>query len=150
MEKKTKITKVQFLKDVRTEIENIKKYARKSEIQKLDFDTFNPLSVSRCIYGQMSGACDSSRGSNLIYKCCERVMPQPDTEETVKRGGWKHIQKYLNGHIKKTFKSGKAYKEARAEKYAYLSSLEAYIQLPSAKTKNIISYLRGESERLVL
>lgn len=51
----------------------LKKHATKKEISKLDISDFNPDSESRCIYGLMTGHCESERANELILKCCERV-----------------------------------------------------------------------------
>jgi len=46
-----KLSKPDYLKAVRTELENIKKYATQDQIDQLDFDKFDPGSNTDCIYG---------------------------------------------------------------------------------------------------
>lgn len=58
---------------VQEEIANLKKYATKEELSKLDFECFNGLSPTSCIYGQMTGYCNNARAVDLIRLSCERV-----------------------------------------------------------------------------
>jgi hypothetical protein len=54
------------------EAESIRQYATFQERGRLDFETFNPSERSYCIYGQMTGHCDSERGKELIRLCAIR------------------------------------------------------------------------------
>ena len=69
-----KISKKEFLKDVKHEIDMLKKYGTKEELDRLNFSTFNPNMVIDCIYGQMTGSCMSSRAKELMDKSCIRTM----------------------------------------------------------------------------
>ncbi|MEK6879624.1 MAG: hypothetical protein AABY22_08460 [Nanoarchaeota archaeon] len=55
------------------EANNLKKYAAKIEIERLDFEILNPSSYSKCIYGQLTGDCFSQRAENLIKSCCTKI-----------------------------------------------------------------------------
>lgn len=66
------IKKESFLKAVKKELQNIKKYATSLEISKL----INGIKRSglhnykdRCVYGLMTGNCDNDRGCELVEKC---------------------------------------------------------------------------------
>lgn len=50
-----------FLKQVITELKHIKRHATPEELNKLSFITFNKNNPCKCIYGQMTGNCDSTR-----------------------------------------------------------------------------------------
>lgn len=147
---KKQITKEQFLKDVRTEINNIKKYATKAEINRLDFENLNPDSKYKCIYGQMTGICTSPRASELIFKSCARYISPGD--DYIKTDSFIKLKSQINGKTIPDIKNNKQFLNTRREfgEIQHFSSLESYIMLPKAKNKNIISYLKGETKKLVL
>lgn len=56
---------------VKQELINLKKYATPEEINKLISATILlPSSQSQCIYGIMTGGCNSERSIELIQLCC--------------------------------------------------------------------------------
>ena len=63
-----KKTRVEFIQEVMNEINHIKVIATAEEIAKLDFSTFNVRHKELCIYGQMTGGCDSKRAKELTPK----------------------------------------------------------------------------------
>lgn len=58
-----------YKKNVIDEIENLKKFATKEELSKLNFPNFNPYWKNSCIYGQMTGDCFNDRANELIILC---------------------------------------------------------------------------------
>lgn len=63
---------------VKEEADNLKKYATRKEIDRLNFYEVNPHSKTKCIYGQMTGNCISDRAEELIYMCCTNVYDGHD------------------------------------------------------------------------
>lgn len=66
------IKKESFIKAVKKELLNIKKYATSYEIYKLIYGIgmYGLMNHSnRCIYGLMTGNCDNDRGCELVEKC---------------------------------------------------------------------------------
>lgn len=63
-----KISREDFIKSVRKEIHHLKKNATKEELSRLDFDKLNTHNACKCIYGQMTGYCESSRAMQLYPK----------------------------------------------------------------------------------
>ena len=63
-----------FKADVFHEINMLKTHATKDELAKLNFDTFDYNHVQKCIYGQMTGDCQSKRAKKLMNLSCIRVM----------------------------------------------------------------------------
>ncbi len=57
-----------FLKEVDVELKHLKKHATKEEISNLNLKKFSSYLRDRCIYGQMTGECDSSRAKELYVK----------------------------------------------------------------------------------
>lgn len=140
-----KITREQFLQDVRTEVESLKVHATKSEISELNIKTFNPMKKHLCIYGQMTGSCESKRAKELMDKACVRVT-NSDGDAFV----WEKFDKVadkINGEY-----TGQTWEKATVSKraYTYLSMVEAYIFLDGSSPKNIIDYLNGDVDTLEL
>ena len=57
------------------EAEQLRIHLTKTEKQRLlkQIDILDPDSYTECIYGLVTGNCESKRANNLILKCCERV-----------------------------------------------------------------------------
>lgn len=55
------------------EATNLKKNAKKSELRNLNFNNLDSSHVNHCIYGQMTGYCNSERSIDLMKKCASRV-----------------------------------------------------------------------------
>jgi len=55
------------------EATNLKQYATVEELLKLDYDNLDGNSGNNCIYGQMTGDCETERSFELISECCELV-----------------------------------------------------------------------------
>lgn len=70
----SKISKEQFLADVMHEINMLKQHGTAEEIAGLNLDTFWGHSQTSCIYGQMTGNCQSPRAKELMDSSCIRVM----------------------------------------------------------------------------
>lgn len=141
-------TKEQFLADVSKEVKALKKYATKEELNKLNFYWFKPHRKDKCIYGQMTGSCLSNRASKLIFQCCKRFVKN-NSSTCISKGGFGIIKEQINGTYVGANKSLEELKRDRNNIH-HLSSLESYIFLPKAKNRNVISYLKGETQKLVL
>ena len=144
-----KITKEQFLQDVRTEVEALKANATKKEVEKLNIEHFNPDSKQDCIYGQMTGSCESVRAKELMDSACVRV-----TSSTYFMGEktFNNLSSYINGEYTGQTWTDNMYEDEDRyiRKYSYISMLEMYIFLKGASPKNIMDYLKGEVETLEL
>lgn len=136
----SKITREQFLQDVRTEVESLKANATPEEISKLNINKFNYDRKDNCIYGQMTGSCESARAKELMDSACVRVTDatyfQSDHSFDVQ-------VKNINGEY-----TGQTWLEPYGDgsyrrKYGMISMVEFYIFLKGASPKNIIDYLRG-------
>ncbi len=57
-----------FVKKVQKELDDIKARATPEEIARLNFAYFNSKHTERCIYGQMTGDCDSDRAKEIRKK----------------------------------------------------------------------------------
>ncbi len=136
------LTQKQFLLDVRTEVEALKKHATKDEIGNLNFSYFDPESQYGCIYGQMTGRCTSARAKELMDLSCVRVAVGDSLAYSKK--DLPDILKKINGQY-----NGQMWNQG-FRNFEYLSMIETYILLADSKPKNIIAYLKGEKEKLVL
>lgn len=147
------ITKKQFLADVAKEVEALREHATDEEKERLDFYNFNPRTVRGCIYGQMTRDCESERAHELMNLSCVRQMNIKNgskvgtTDLTDKT--FTEIAHFVNGdYDEKTWDKNSHGFLTRT--FAYLSALEGYINLKDAKNKNVIAYIKGETDKLVL
>ena len=134
-----KLVTKDLIKLVTSEAKALKAKSTQDERNRLDFDTFNPETRNGCIFGQMTGDCNSDRANALILKCAKRVYNSPDTptinaiEESV-----------LNGPPRKI--------DYGYRIYSYFSPIEKFIgqRIPSQKENNkiLIDYLKGETDTL--
>ena len=59
---------------VKKEADNIKLYATPEEIAKLDERFVSGTNTERCVYGLMTGDCNSERAKELIAQCVQNVF----------------------------------------------------------------------------
>lgn len=120
-----------LIKRVKEEAKKLRKLATKEELKNLSFVFLNPCSAQNCIYGQMTGNCNSERALALIESSCDRVYD------------WVCQSKFkLNGSLNREIRSLRGYQ---------YSAIEAFIILPENKELNnriLIEYLRGERKTL--
>ena len=117
----------QELKDlVIKEADNIKKFATKEEIGKLNFETLDPTHLKLCIYGQMTGDCDSDRARYLLNKCTKPYSM--DIEKDSPRSNSKY---FPNTHKRFSF-----------------SPIEYAISNHPKHNNQLIKYLKGEVETI--
>lgn len=134
----------QLKDDVRKEAEALKVHATKEERERLDIDDIDPADQRKCIYGGMTGHCDSSRAIELISKCaCKYVADNGLNYIPIE--GFSRIQNHVNG-TKVTDLAGMRH----GSDTAHYSDIEAYILLPEAKNANLIAFLKGETDNLEL
>lgn len=136
-------TKKQFIEDVKKEAAAIRRNAAPDELNNLNIKEFNPLNEEECIYGQMTGNCRSIRAVDLITKCCKRFFKNEVFGEFDDCKSDVEFSEALG-----TCVNGK--KSETPYSLEYISSIEAYIALPTANTKNLIAYLKGETNDLNL
>lgn len=138
--------KKEFIAMVKEEIINIKKHASDEELNRLDFNKFNPWYASQDIYGQMTGYCFNARTLGLIKKCTPIVVDDLGAYDGLDKRKPLETFRDISGRIsyeKPTDKNVRCW--ARD-----FSILELYITLKGAKNRGIIKYLRGESKELEL
>ena len=102
---------------VQHELYTIKTNATIQEINKLNFNEFSHNRPAYCIYGQMTGKCDSERAKELYQKMFDDVP----------------YDEYVP-YSKQSFKKGKEF--TPLEKYLYM--------VHSSKHKEIIQYLKND------
>lgn len=120
--------KKQLTELVRQEAANLKKFAYKKELKNLDFNELNPLEYSRCIYGQMTGHCNSPRAIKLIRQCAEKVIESvgPVSQSNEINGSPKNLKRYM-----------------------FWSPIEVFVtHAIEKKNKALIDYLKGETKTL--
>lgn len=142
------ITKEQFLQDVRTEVESLKANATPEEVANLNIKTFDFDNQDNCIYGQMTGSCESVRAKELMDKACVRVT------NVIKWGMRDRTFEAFKDNINGEY-TGQTWGHDRTDgtyqrSYSHLSMVEYYISLDGSSPENIMKYLKGEVETLEL
>lgn len=128
-------TKRKFVGEVMEEIEAIKVNATQEEKSKLDFELFRHDIGDRCIYGQMTGWCDSKRSKEIYPKKYKYIAPfdliKDDSDIPF------NMQSFQEGH-----------NLTPLEKYLYMSATKKGKK--SKIHKDIITYIKEESNLLTL
>lgn len=141
----TTYTFEQLKEDVRKEAEALRVHATIEERERLDIDELEPQFLDHCIYGLMTGNCNSERGVELIGKCACRYIKDGGLTY-IAMEGFERIQRFVNGDKVDNLY---AIRNDDNEDIHY-SAIEAYILLPEANNANLISFIKGETEALEL
>ncbi len=123
-----KVTKREFLAEVKRELKHIRNNATSEEIGNLDFSTLNYNSTTKCIYGQMTGYCSGERACQLYAKTWRWSGSWDDAKSEFPN--WNSIDK-LKGHT-----------STALEKFLYISTRPMH--------SDIIKYLKGEIKTITL
>jgi hypothetical protein len=125
---KKPLTIEKLIKLVTEEAINLKANATQEELDELDLVGFSPREQKHCIYGQMTGHCDSERAVELIMKSCKRVMNtrEYDLDEI-----------NLNG------------KPTKKGRLGYFSPIELFIGLKDNSGWRVINQDNGNNEILI-
>ena len=118
---KTKLLKKDFHQMVLEEANHLRKHATDEEKSNLDFDNLDILSPRYCIYGKMTGNCDSNRAIELYKKTL--------------------------GGVQEEFKSFSEYKDHgtfEGSHYQFRTPIEIYITIEGSKNEQLIKYIKGE------
>lgn len=118
---------------VKEEADKLKLNARPEELAALNFEDFSPNFAHSCIYGQMTGSCQSTRAFHLLTLCATPFASDIDEFEEPKAFDF----------------SDRLQDKVAYELFAY-SPIEFYIAQEGAKNDNLIAYLKGESNTLDL
>lgn len=145
-------TKKQFIEDVKKEARALRRHATKREISQLSFEDLSPSSKYRCVYGLMTGNCFSERAAELIHACCKRyfISSTEDGDSIGDSAELGKVTRNVNGKKVPGVENATDLCIHRNHWTFHLSSIEAYIMQPSAKNKNLIDYLKGNRNDLVL
>jgi len=131
----SKERKLLMQKLVKEEATNLLKYAKKKELNNLNFERLNPESIFSCIYGQMTGDCFTDRSTKLITKCASRV--------------YKYDSNFGNNTLKNNKINGSPKEEDRDD---YWSPIEVFIATKvnqnNGNNKMLVDYLKGERKTL--
>lgn len=121
---------------VKQEADNLKKFATKEEINKLNFLELDPGSIMECIYGQMAGYCDSERAAELMKQCCQKMIYNFGSLKLSNESKLEENSEAFNNFGRKSY---------------YWSPIEIYIYKNLFKdkmNKNLIDYIKGTVKEL--
>ena len=121
--------KSKFLQLVKEELDNIKLNATQDEIDSLDFGAFSSEYSQYCIYGQMTGLCDSDRARELTPK----------------------------GYLTRNYELGGSFTAQGIVRGSLFTPMEIYLVMVSEehsdrteKHREIIDYLKGRQDSIKL
>lgn len=136
----------QFIEDVKAEAKALREHATPEELAKLDIQQLVPEDYDQCLYGLMTGDCTSDRAHDLIRGCCIRYFkPYQNGNISFRNVTFERIRNVADGT---TAPADLA--EERIEHLEYMSAIEMYILLPTARNAALVAYLRGETNELIL
>jgi hypothetical protein len=112
------------------EATKLRKTATQEELDRLRIEWFMPSNREKCIYGQMTGSCDSRRAVELIQGCNSRVLDSRD---------------YFLGDVKL------GGKPSNSHRYEYFTPLEMFIGLRVGLFNNAlqVNQLNGNNKILI-
>lgn len=91
--------KSEFLQMVQVELDAIRERATDEEKSRLNFDSFSYYTRDACIYGQMTGVCDSTRAREIfskMFKLAAAYNRTPFSLQFFTQGdGFTPLEKYL-------------------------------------------------------
>ena len=131
-----------------SEAKNLRKYATKEELTKLNINEFNPKSQYGCIYGLMCNTCYSKRAEELIVKSAKRVYKFDDFSGLPNK---QFLSKTLNGKPK--FDGRYSIDKESCELHeTFFSPIEIFVykekNQKSGANERLIKYLKGEIKTL--
>jgi hypothetical protein len=128
---------LEFLKMVRVEATHLRDNATKEEKSKLDFDELMVLNVSNCIYGQMTGNCNSYRAKELYTKKFDSMVSFYAKDIGA-------VAKIANPMTEKE----KAVRSYRG--FGQYTPIELYVTSLAANNEGLIKYIKGINKTLKL
>lgn len=137
----TMYTEEQLYQDVLSEATSLRELATPPEKNNLNVYTIFPSNREKCVYGQMTGSCNSPRAIELMQKCCTQYFHNEDYDLTSLR----EVLSHVNGKD-----SVVVAPRVRRHGIAYFSSIESYIIIKGAKCAELLSYIKGETNELNL
>lgn len=105
----------------------LRQHATKEELQRLDFTWLDPQSIAYCIYGQMTGNCDSERAIELQNKS---------------------TRPYSSLSVELFYTDAPNFNKRNTE--CIYSPIEVYINQPEANSYALIAFLKGKTDTLTL
>lgn len=135
-------TEEQFYQDVLTEATALRDLSTPTEKDNLVFEHLKPQSRSNCVYGLMTGDCNSRRAVELIKKCCTQYFHAPSL---FLGGTLPNVLSHVDGTNPEVMD-----KRITFLNINYISSIEMYITSIGAKNRGLIAYIKGETNELNL
>jgi len=132
--------KQELLDAVQHELIQLKAKTTKKEKSRLNIDMFNPDSIYRCIYGQLTGSCETIRTRNLMKFCCEKIVSFGDFDYCNR---FTLDDAVILDYNNQTF-------DGRERTFKYMSCLEFYIIKEEAKIQEIFNFLTNKIQTIKL
>jgi len=126
------------------EATNLRKYTTQTELKQLSFDKLDTQSRVACIYGQLTGNCDSDRARELMNKSCTRVYGRKNKYMIINSNNW------WVATVKDCPVNGPLTEEMKRS--YFFSPIEVFIDQPRNKkngnNEQLIKFIKGEIDIL--
>ena len=123
------------------EATNLKKYATKKELKKLDYNSLNGDDPKNCIYGKATGHCGNERSYKLIRLCATRVY-------NITNENYSITTSVLNGPPEKL----QDYSQRLSTYFSPIEKLlfryKPSVTAGSNKIKRLVNFLQGKTDTL--
>ena len=146
------MNKEEFLKEVRKEVKLLKKHATAEQLLKLNAKIFNPAQSDTCVYGQITGNCQSIEAKRLMDLCCKKIFVLAEGAENLVDRKFSDVKALLGEKYK-----GQTWDESIIEgeplilrSYEYMTVLEGYTCLKRANIEGLIDFLKSKTTELEL
>lgn len=133
-------TKEQFYQDVLTEATALRDLSTPEEKEKLDYIRLLPSNREKCIYGLMTGSCNSPRAIELMQKCCPQYFHNETNLDTID---------LVLAHVDGKDSEEVSHRSGSTVIYRF-SSIEAYILIDDTNRSGLIDYIKGETSAVNL
>lgn len=121
------------------EAKKLRKYATDSEKKRLNKNEISPQLKSHCIYGKMTGHCESERAQDLIVRSCTKVYNTScamTDMSSVKLNGKPKVMEAFSGRT-----------------FNYVSPIEFLILYENGGQEainQIVPFIKGETKKIVI
>ena len=117
-----------------SEAKALRRYTTPQQKASLSLDLFDPRDGEYCIYGQLTGDCDSIEATELAKKCAKGLFS--NSLSLIGKNEY-----YLESHYAP---------HAKIRGTEYFTPLEVYIYNRNADAKRILRYIKGDTDELNL
>lgn len=128
----------EFLQLVLEEAHTLKEHATSDELSNIQIGNLDPDSARKCIYGLMTGHCDSPRAISLLGSC---AVPFTSSLDQIDK----------SSIVEPTFNyKGNPFLSANLSIRSWFSPIELYIYHAEDLGQSLVYFLNGKKDKLTM